>query len=542
MNQEEFDAIKQFGKGKKTELKQGGRAVIYQRVSSREQELGFSPETQMKICRQWAEQHKYTVVKSFEGESESAKTDTNRKRFQLMLKFVKDKKNRIDAVIVYSTSRFSRTGTESFSIVDELKKRGITVFSASSSYDARTPDGEMVQGFELVQARHDNAVKSQAVIHNGATALRKGRWVTQVPMGYDMKTTKAAQTITVNKTGLLIRKAFQMKADENLSNEEVRVRMKEMGLDLRKQRWSAIFRNIFYAGYFSHPFLEGEVIKGPHEPLVSIASFCKINGITMQAHTRGYETKADKEYAPLLGSLICPVCGHNMTASLSTKMRKKYGREVGYYVCSHKDCKCNVAAKKANESFGEWLDSMSYPDQRIDVLAGQLEKAFPILNKQDVDCLAAIKTNLAHKESEIEKVEYNLALAPNAKVQEICYKQLEKLEAEKDEIQKSIDEKGKEILNLGEYLSYGLSLKNNLLKLWELSSLGHKRLIQKLVFPDGMVWRKENDDIEPISKNEFLFVCDVESMNCEQKENGQTVISNNLSAFAPLRGLEPRTP
>lgn len=109
----------------------------------------------------------------------------------MMLRFVMEKKNRIDAVIVYSTSRFSRTGTKSFSIVEELLEKGIPVFSATSSYDARTADGKVMQGVELLMAEHDNTVKSQAVRDNGARALRSGRWIQAPPRGYDMKTTRA---------------------------------------------------------------------------------------------------------------------------------------------------------------------------------------------------------------------------------------------------------------------------------------------------------------------------------------------------------------
>lgn len=48
-----------------------------------------------------------------------------------------------------------------------------------------------------------------------------------------------------------------------------------------------------------------------------------------------------------------------------------------------------------------------------------------------------------------------------------------------------------------------------------------------------MVWRKENDDIEPITKNEFLFLFDLNSVGCRENKNGQTVISDDLSALAP---------
>ena len=543
MNQEELNsALKQFGKGAKKVIKKGGRAVIYQRVSSKEQEDGFSPEVQLERCYEWASQHQYEVVKCFDGEHESAKSDANRKRFNTMLKFVMDKRNRIDAVIVYSTSRFSRTGTKSFSIVDELMERNIPIFSATSSYDARTADGKMLQGIELLMANHTNLINSQTVRDNGAKALREGRWIQATPIGYDMKTTKTQQTITINEDGMLIRKAFQMKADENLTNEEVRVRMKAMGMDLKKQRWSAIFRNVFYAGYFSHPFLEGEIIKGPYEPLVSLETFMKVNNIVLKAHTRGYERKMDKEYAPLLGLLRCPVCGRNLSASLSTKMRKKYGREIGYYVCSHKGCRCNVATKTVNAAFEKWMDSISLPESFTEALEAQMKRSFPILNKAVEEEVKAIKTNLAHKEAEIEQIEFNLATAPNAKVQEICTKQLEKKEAERNEILADLEEKGKGTLNLDQYVTSAFEVKNNMLKLWKLSSLGHKRHLQNLVFPDGVFWSKEDDDIEPLSKNEFLFTWGLKSDSYEEKENGQTLNFEDLSALAPPRGLEPRTP
>ena len=541
MNINDISTFKQFAKGKKVVLKQGGRAVIYQRVSSKEQEDGFSPETQKEHCYNWAERHGYEVVECFEGEHESAKTDANRKRFKTMLKYVLDGKNKIDAVIVYATSRFSRTGTKSFSIVDELLEKGIPVFSATSTYDARTADGKMCQRFELLQAEHDNAVKSRAVKDNGARALRNGRWIQQPPIGYDMKTTKAGQTITVNEKGKLIRMAFQMKADENLTNEEVRERLSGMGLPLSKQQLSHIFHNIFYAGYYAHPFLEGDIIMGRQEPLVSLEVFAKVNGIISKAHSKGYETKADKSYAPLIGTLKCPVCGHNLTASLSTKMRKRYGREVGYYVCSRKHCKCNVSTRRVNEVFEDWIDGISLSEDFSEVLELQLRKAFPILNERNVEEVSAIKTNLAHKEAELDRIEANLALAPTPKIQEICMRQHEKLEDEIAVIQKELEEKSTEILNLNDYIAYGLSLRCNMLKLWRLSSLGHKHIIQNLIFPDGVVWNKQTDDIEPLSKNEFLFTYGLKSEDYAIKEKRQTYTSADLSPLAPPVGLEPTT-
>ena len=109
---------------------------------------------------------------------------------------------------------------------------------------------------------------------------------------------------------------------------------------------------------------------------------------------------------------------------------------------------------------------------------------------------------------------------------------LAKAEAERDEILRELEDKDKSILNLDEYVQNGLNLRDNMLKLWQIANLGHKRQLQNLAFPDGIVWNKETDDIEPLSKNEFLFTWGLKSGSYEEKENGQTDNFTDLSALA----------
>ena len=90
-------------------------------------------------------------------------------------------------------------------------------------------------------------------------------------------------------------------------------------------------------------------------------------------------------------------------------------------------------------------------------------------------------------------------------------------------------------------LDFGLSLKDNMLKLWQLGDLSQKRRVQNLIFPDGLIYNKENDDIEPLSMNDFLFVFDLKSVGYKEKEKGQINFSTDLSSVAPELGLEPRT-
>ena len=112
--------------------------------------------------------------------------------------------------------------------------------------------------------------------------------------------------------------------------------------------------------------------------------------------------------------------------------------------------------------------------------------------------IKAIKSNLKNKEKEIELIEYNLATATNTKSKEICEKQLDIKEAERNEILRELEEKDNSILNLDSYINLGLNMKDNILKLWQIANIGNKKRIQNLTFPDGLIYNKENDDIEPI--------------------------------------------
>lgn len=65
------------------------KAVIYARVSSREQEReGYSIPAQIQLLNEYAKKHKLKVIKTFE-EAETAK-EIGRKQFNEMLLFVED--------------------------------------------------------------------------------------------------------------------------------------------------------------------------------------------------------------------------------------------------------------------------------------------------------------------------------------------------------------------------------------------------------------------------------------------------------------------
>ena len=106
-------------KADKKPLREAKGAVIYTRVSSKEQaDNNTSLDTQKKFCEEYCLKKGYPIKKYFGGTFESAKTD-ERKEFEKLIAFVK-KENGIEAIIVYSYDRFSRSGANTAFLTEEI--------------------------------------------------------------------------------------------------------------------------------------------------------------------------------------------------------------------------------------------------------------------------------------------------------------------------------------------------------------------------------------------------------------------------------------
>ena len=91
---EELVLFRSFGKGTQIKALKCTNAVIYTRVSTREQLTNLSLSTQRKYCMEYAQRHGYTILREFGGTAESASND-ERAQFKAMLEFVKKSKEKV---------------------------------------------------------------------------------------------------------------------------------------------------------------------------------------------------------------------------------------------------------------------------------------------------------------------------------------------------------------------------------------------------------------------------------------------------------------
>ncbi len=339
-NNTESSIFNVFAKGSKTKLTlHGTNCVIYTRVSSREQADNLSLVTQLKGCNSYASKLNYNILACFGGTYESAEND-ERKEFKSMIDFVKKSKQSISYILVYSLERFSRNDN-SIWLSGELRKLGIEIVSVTQPIDTSSASGQMQQKMLFLFGEFDNQLRKQKCTAGIKEMLFRGDWPTMPPLGYDSIRSNGRRKIVVNVKGKLLRQAFEWKAQEGLSNESIRIRLSQRGLKLNHQRISEIFRNPFYCGLMAHNMLEGKVVEGNHEKLVSRDLFLKVNGL-LDNNAHGYNLVETNNNIPLKRFLFCDECGKPMRGYLVKK------KNIHYYKCNTIGCGNNKNAEILN--------------------------------------------------------------------------------------------------------------------------------------------------------------------------------------------------
>jgi site-specific DNA recombinase len=306
----------QFTKGRKEHVSDRKDAIIYTRVSTKEQaENNTSLSTQKEYCERFAKRKKLEVVSYFGGTYESAKSD-ERKEFQKMISFAKRTKN-IAYIIVYSYDRFSRTGTNAAYITKGLKECGIQILSVTQETNPETSSGTFQQNLFYLFSQFDNDMRRERTITGMSELLRKGYSVHQVPIGYTVLNpgSKAVdRKIVINEDGEKLRKAFKWKS-EGISSVGIIKKLKQLGLHLDERRLSEIFRNPFYCGVLVSKLTPGEANEGRHEKLISKDLFFKVNNI-LKDNNHPIDHSADNENLPLKRFAFCGCCGLPLTGFL----------------------------------------------------------------------------------------------------------------------------------------------------------------------------------------------------------------------------------
>ncbi|MCB0430789.1 MAG: recombinase family protein [Flavobacteriales bacterium] len=474
------ELLGRFAKGSRSAAVRSNNCVIYTRVSSKEQaENNMSLDTQRKACEQFAMRSQYTIMGYFGGTYESAKTD-ERQEFNRMLHFVKKSREKIAWIIVYSVDRFSRSGANAIYLKEQLKKQGILILAVTQPTDATTASGSLQQNIQFIFSEYDNELRREKCMAGVKEALLRGEWCNAIPTGYDRVTVNGQRKIVVNDQGKLLRKAFLWKANQGISNEEARGRLAAMGLKLSHQRISSIFRNPFYCGWMAHNALEGKLVEGNHEKLISKEVFLKVNNI-QNLNPHGYKHKNENDHIPLKIFLQCDHCGTSMVGYI---VRKK---KIWYYKCRKKGCANNKSAKALHLTFENILSSLTLDPKHAPLLREQMIRTYTRLNRENEEATALLQRQLDEIEGRMERLEERYVTEEIT--QELFVKYREKFSRERVQIVRRLQQPDIGSSNLEIYVDAALHFAENLRQVWVSGTFAEKQRLQYLLFPQGLRYR-----------------------------------------------------
>ena len=314
-------------------------AVVYCRVSSKEQVEGTSLESQEIACREYASQNQLNVVAVFIERGESAKF-ADRTQLLELLAFCQQRENSVQALLVWKIDRLARNVGDHFNIKATLLKQNIRVVSVTEPIGSN-PEGKLLETILAGFAQFDNDLRATRTLHGMRRKLLEGIFPWKAPFGYRSVSSaggKKTEPDQPEQPGFAILRRIWAEFSTGAYTKAEILRLAAVwglrtaaGLPLSAQTLDHMFENPFYAGILRDPW-SGQQHEGKHIPLVSREMF-----ITVQALSRRrpvVHRKRVRAEFPLRGFARCSGCRHAFTGALSRGRSKMYP----YYRCSNHKC------------------------------------------------------------------------------------------------------------------------------------------------------------------------------------------------------------
>ena len=376
-------------KKKNLTLSDFNNAIVwsYTRVSTKDQFVNNgSIETQVNRIKAFAKANNLIITQEFDAEYESSKRlNTQSTLGELMDKIKKTHASkRPKMILIWSPSRFGRAGAEHIQLFVSLRKEfNVYLYSVSTDNHTFNERAENEFSTQLLYAQKENFSRQDTIIPGLINSLENGKVFGRSPKGYDHYGPRVAdptkvqayQEIKINAEGKFIKEAFKMKIYKSCTDVEIMQWLSSKGVKISKQRISEIWRNQFYTGRISNSLLNGKLVKGTWEPMITAREFNQLQRILSRSNQLGIAKISGKETTPLAPKfLICSDCNDTMTSYLNK------AKNIHYYKCNccNKTINASTSQKSLNtgihDLFNEVLDGFSFSDDIKDLFSAQLKK------------------------------------------------------------------------------------------------------------------------------------------------------------------------
>ena len=262
--------------------------ALYIRVSTLDQAReGYSLAAQQAALEAWARSHGYEPT-LYADEGISGKDIRHRPAMVQLLADVEAGK--VAIVAVWALSRLTRSVADLYQTWELLDANGVGLISHTESFDTSTPTGRAMMGLLGIFAQMEREITGERVRAAMAERATQGKRTCHRVLGYDAV---GADNLVPNPAEAQIVQYIFAKYLEHKSLSAVAELCRIRGYHGKRRRemcaWSVktILTRPIYAGYNSW---HGELIKGNHDPLISLSDFNKVQRLLAKS-TSGRKAK-----------------------------------------------------------------------------------------------------------------------------------------------------------------------------------------------------------------------------------------------------------
>jgi site-specific DNA recombinase len=480
------------------------QAVIYTRVSSKDQVDNYSLSSQLTACTAYCEQNDFAIARVFVEEGESAKT-ADRTELQKLLTFCREREGQVHALVVYNLSRFARDRFDHHALLAHLRTLGVVLRSVTEPVD-ETPSGELMDAVLAAMHQFENRLRGERTMGGMQSAVREGRWVSRPPLGY--LAGEKGHLVHDPERAPLVRWGFERLATGEFTQEEVRRQVHERGLrtptgrTIYKQTWHKMLRNELYAGRVVNEEW-GVDVDACFEPIVSRRTFLRVQEVLAgrrQASSPVASRKLDHPDFPLRRFVRCGGCGGALTAAWS---RGRRGGRYGYYFCHKRDCRAvKLRAEALEKEFVEVLRRLQPTKAYLRLLHEEVLAELDRQKKAAREVRRAAQQRVAtlqgRKERLVEAYVYEKAID-----QKTYRVQLKRLAEQLGSAELACQDATIADIDVDGIFFFAQHVLTDAARLWVEMRPEAKRRFERHLFPDGVVYAPEEGFRTPLSSRLF---------------------------------------
>jgi len=211
-----------------------------------------------------------------------------------------------------------------------------------------------------------------------------------------------------------------------------------------------------------------------------------------------------------------------------------------YYKLKEADIPVNVSANKLNELFISNLSQFEYQKKHKATIKAKLIKALKVKISFAASESKSLRKKLTEKQNQLERVEEKFVLG---EIKEELYEKFRKKYHDEIEVlSKELNNCDFESSNLETAVEKCLLIAQNISAAWLSASYEDKQQLQKLVFPDGILYNKKKGEVRTPRINSMFAAIEPLVRVSGVNKNGDPCRNRQKYSPVPGTGFEPARP